>query len=279
MSPQPTVAVIMRSKNEMPHAVKALEGLYRQTWKDFVLYNVDSGSTDDTMATVRRFNTERVTEIPAKAYVPGKVLNDMIGRTREDIIVFMNADAIPCDDEWLARLLAPILSGAADATMSKQVARPDALFVVGYDYERAYDPRNIKQENEDFFSAVACAFRREIWNTTKFPESGYAEDLAWARECRGKGVRFKLVLDSVVEHSHDYPIKGLYVKKFRHGQTYNRIYGQHANLPKQAWACARELVRDFFHAIARGKLQTIPYNIAYRVTIHWALYRGLRTGG
>lgn len=279
MSSQPTVAIIMRSKNEMPHAVRALEGLFRQTWKDFVLYNVDSGSTDDTLATIRRFNPDRIVEIPAKAYVPGKVLNDMIARTHEDIIVFMNADAIPCDEHWLARLLAPIVSGAADAAMSKQVARPDARFVVDYDYQRAYDPRNIKEGNEDFFSAVACAFRRPLWEDTRFPLTGYAEDLAWARECRGKGARFKLVLDSVVEHSHDYTIKGLYVKKFRHGQTYHRIYGQRAHLPRQTWACARELVRDFFHALLRLKPQTIPYNIVYRVTIHWALYRGLRAGG
>ena len=279
MSSEPTVAIIMRSKNEMPHAVKALEGLFRQTWKSFVLYNVDSGSTDDTLPTIRRFNTGRVVEIPAKAYVPGKVLNDMIALTREDIIVLMNADAIPCDEHWLARLLAPIVSGAADAAMSKQVARPDALFVVNYDYERAYDPRNIKQENEDFFSAVACAFRRELWDGTKFPVTGYAEDLAWARECRVKGARFKLVLDSVVDHSHDSTIKGLYRKKFRHGQTYHRIYGQRAHFPRQAWACARELVRDFIHALACFKPQTIPYNLVYRVTIHWALYQGLRAGG
>jgi rhamnosyltransferase len=125
---------------------------------------------------------------------------------------------------------------------------------------------------------VACAFRRGLWERTKFPESGYAEDLAWARACRGGGARFKLVLDSVVEHSHDYTIKALYRKKFRHGQTYRRIYGQRAKAVKQAWACCRELARDLLYALSRGRIDTIPYNVVYRITIHVALHQGLRQG-
>lgn len=271
-----SVAVIMRSMNEMPYAVTALERLFQQTWKDFTLYNVDSGSTDGTVETIRRFNPDRLTEIPAKAYIPGKVLNEMIARTTADIIVFLNADAIPLNEFWLERLLQPILDGAADGSMSKQHARRDARFVVGYDYRRAYDPRNIKAENEDFFSAVACAFRRAWWERIKFPESGYAEDLAWAKECRELGATFKLVLDSEVEHSHNYTLKGLYRKKFRHGQTFNRIYQQQPRAAAQVKACVRELVRDFLYACWRLRPWTIPYNVAYRIVIHRAIHQGLR---
>ncbi len=271
-----TVDIIMRSKNEMPYAVTALEALSRQTWKDFTLYNVDSGSSDGTLETVRRFNAGRLTEIPPKAYIPGKVLNDMIARTSADVIVFLNADAIPLNEFWLERLVRPLVEGRADGTMSKQHARPDARFIVDYDYRRAYDPRNIKEENEDFFSAVACAFLRTWWERIKFPESGYAEDLAWARECREQGARFTLVLDSEVEHSHNYTLKGLYLKKFRHGQTYHRVYRQLPHLGAQARGCVREVIRDFLYACRRLRPCTIPYNIAYRIVIHAAIYQGLR---
>lgn len=271
-----SVAIIMRSKNEMPYATTALESLFRQTCQDFTLYNVDSGSTDGTLEAIRLHNTTRLVEIPSKSYVPGKVLNDMIARTTAPIIVFLNADAIPLGNQWLERLLKPIVDGAADATMSKQTARDNARFAVQYDYRRAYDPRNIKEENEDFFSAVACAFRRELWERKKFPESGYAEDLAWARDCRLQGARFKLVLDSDVEHSHNYTIKELYRKKFRHGQTYQRIYGFKPGWFSQVYKCARELVRDFLYAVSRGRLDTIPYNLVYRITIHLGLFKGSR---
>jgi rhamnosyltransferase len=148
--------------------------------------------------------------------------------------------------------------------------------MVGYDYRRAYDPRNIKQENEDFFSAVACAFKRSLWERIKFPESGYAEDLAWAKDCRKEGARFQLVLDSEVEHSHNYTLKELYRKKYRHGLTYNRIYGRLPNGVAQTLSCLRELVRDGLYTCSRLKLWTIPYNVAYRVVIHVALHNGLK---
>jgi len=271
-----SVAIIMRSKNEMPYAVLALERLSQQTWKDYTLYNVDSGSTDGTLVTVRQANPGHLTEISPKAYIPGKVLNDMIARTSADVIVLLNADAIPLNESWLERLLRPILDGSADATMSKQHARADARFIVDYDYRRAYDPRNIKEENEDFFSAVACAFRRSWWDRIKFPESGYAEDLAWAKECREQGAKFKLVLDSEVEHSHNYTLKDLYRKKFRHGQTYHRIYQQQPRCAAQILTCTREIVRDFLYACRQFRPLTIPYNLAYRIIIHRAIHLGLR---
>ena len=269
-------AIIMRSKNEMPYVVPALDRLAQQTWQDFTLYAVDSGSTDGTLEVVRRTCPDRLTEIPPNGYIPGKVLNDMITKTDADVIVFLNADAIPVNEFWLERLLRPIIEGKADATMSKQWARPDAYFMVGYDYQRAYNPKNIKQENEDFFSAVACAFKRTLWERIQFPESGYAEDLAWAKDCRKLGARFQLVLDSEIEHSHNYTLKELYRKKFRHGQTYYRIYDRRPNALKQVASCLREIVRDGLYACRRLKLWTIPYNVTYRVVIHLAIHNGLK---
>ncbi len=269
-------AIIMRSKNEMPYVVTALERLAQQTYQNFTLYAVDSGSTDGTLEVVRKVCPDRLTQIPPGSYIPGKVLNDMIARTTAEVIVFLNADAIALNEFWLERLLRPILEGTADATMSKQWARPDAYFMVGYDYRRAYDPRNIKQENEDFFSAVACAFKRSLWDRIKFPESGYAEDLAWAKDCRQAGARFQLVLDSEIEHSHNYTIKELYRKKYRHGLTYNRIYDRLPNGFAQTISCLRELVRDGLYTCSRLKLWTIPYNLTYRIVIHLAIHNGLK---
>lgn len=273
------VAVIMRSKNEMPHLPPALESLKRQTFQDFTLWAVDSGSTDGSLEELQKgVAAEQLVQIRPEDYIPGKVLNDMIARTCEEIIVFQNADSIYQSDDALEKLLQPILDGEADATMCSQVTRADAKFIVTYDYLRAYDPKNIKGDNADFFSAVTCAFRRKLWEQTKFPETGYAEDLAWAKACREKGARFKLVTGSVVEHSHNYTLKGLYRKKFRHGVTFAREYGRRASLFFQTLELGKEWIRDLLYALRKGRLDTIPYNIAYRAVIHVALYKGLKAG-
>lgn len=277
-SDQPAVGLIMRSKDEMPHTPAVFAALNNQTYQNFRVYCIDSGSTDGTLDAIRDGEPHELVEIKPEDYVPGRVLNRMVGLTTEPIVVFLNADAIPQSDDWLEKLLVPILADKADATMSKQITRPDAYFIVDYDYRRAYDPKNIKAENADFFSAVACAFRRELWEDEKFYEEGYAEDLVWAARCRAKGARFHLVLDSVVEHSHNYSIPSLTKKKYRHGKVFARLYGQRANWPAQLLACLKECARDILEAVRRGQFATIPYNLHYRITIHRALYRGLRDG-
>jgi rhamnosyltransferase len=273
------VAVIMRSKNEMPCLPEAIASLRRQTFTDIELFAVDSGSTDGSVDVLQKsLDAEHLIQIASKEYVPGKVLNEMTARTTQDFIVFQNADAIFQSDDALEKLLRPLFDGEADAVMCAQVTRPDARFIVTYDYLRAYDPKNIKGDNADFFSAVTCAFRRDLWDKIKIPNIGYAEDVAWAHECRTQGARFKLATDSVVEHSHNYTLKGLYRKKFRHGVTFAQTYGKRANLFSQALGLCKEWARDLFYAVRKGRFDTIPYNVAYRAVIHTGLYRGLKAG-
>jgi rhamnosyltransferase len=272
MSNQKTVAVIMRSKNEQPYTGPALRALFAQTFQDFKLYNVDSGSTDGTLGVVQKFN-EDVVMIGAQDYVPGTVLNEMISQTNEEIIVFLNADAIPQDKFWLQHLVEPILKGDCDASLSRQVSRTDAHFIVQYDYERAYK-KVIRENSHEMFSAVSCAFKKEMWNNIKFYTEGYAEDLVWSTQCYRSGYRFRYVAESVVEHSHNYELKHLFKKKFRHGLVYFRLLGQKPSFFKQSYLWLREICRDLLKACKRKEWLTIPYNLAYRSIIHAAIYRG-----
>ncbi len=270
------LAIVMRAKNEMPHATRALAALRSQRRTDWTLFAVDSGSTDGTLQAIREFLPFRLEEILPADYEPGPVLNRMIALTTEPIVVLLNADAVPLDDRWLENLVAPIEAGIADATMSVQVPRPDAELLVADDYRRAYDPKNIKPGNEDFFSAVACAFRRGLWEDRPFKSKGYSEDLAWARECRAAGARFLLVPDSRVEHSHNYTLRELHTKRYRHGRAFVAIFGSRPEPLRQTLACAREMARDLLLAARHGHWTGIPFHLAYRFTIHRALYLGLR---
>jgi len=268
----PTVAIIMRAFNEMPHVQRSLAMLERQNLRDFDLFAVDSGSTDGTLQALRAACRD-VIQIAPGDYLPGKVLNDAIARTHHEIIVLLNADAVPLSDHWLEQLIAPVLEGRADAAFSQQVARDDARFIVAYDYQRAYNPAKTAS---GFYSAVACAFRRDIWEVRKFREQGYAEDTIWARECIKAGSRILLVPDSRVEHSHNYPLKELLRKKRRQAKALAECGYLKPNLPAEATVCCREMLRDFFYALFRLRPDTIPYNLVYRIAIHAGTYKGIR---
>jgi rhamnosyltransferase len=272
----PTVAIIMRAFNEMPHVQRALSMLECQTFRAFDLYAVDSGSSDGTLQALQAACGEAgVQQIAPADYMPGKVLNEAIARTHHEIILLLNADAIPLSNDWLERLIGPILDGHADATFSRQVARDDARVIVAYDYQRAYNPAKVAP---GFYSAVACAFRRDLWETRTFREHGYAEDTIWAREGIKEGLRILLAADSVVEHSHNYTLKELFAKKRRQARALAECHFLDPRPGAEIYVCFRELIRDFCYALFRLKLGTIPYNIAYRVAVHAGTHKGLREG-
>ena len=271
-----SVAIIMRSKNEMPYLRAVLEALRHQSHAAFEFYAVDSGSTDGSREALRAFCAPgRLTCIEPAAYVPGAVLNTAIERTGQEIIVLLNGDAVPQSDSWLERLLQPILANEADATFSRQTARPDARFIVDYDYRRAYASG---PTSEPLFSAAACAFRRSLWEQHPFRSEGYAEDAIWASVCRLFNARFRLVPDSVVEHSHNYTLRQLYQKRFRHGLSFAQALGHTVSPGQRLLLCGREAMRDFLYACRRLRPDTIPYNLTYRITIHAGMQRGLKEG-
>lgn len=272
------VAIIMRSKNEQPYAGQTLAALFRQANQNFVLYNVDSGSTDGTLEVVKEFNPrpELVTEIKPGDYIPGRVLNTMIEKAPERIIVLLNADCVPQDEFWLERLLEPLYRGEADGVTSRQIARPDAHFMVRYDLDRVYGPANRGKTGHSFFSAAACAFRRELWESNKFPEEGWGEDFVWAVQCRAAGARFAIAVDSVVEHSHNYTLKTLFRRERGHGMVYFQVLKEPPSALREGVALARHLVRDLLYALRHGRPDTIPFNVAYRATFNYAHFSGRR---
>jgi len=280
MKDAPPVAVIMRSKNEEPYATPALERLFRQTYPNFTLYNVDSGSTDGTLEAIKKHNPNpgNIKEIQPTDYVPGRVLNDMIASVKEEIIVLLNADCIPQADSWLSTLLQPLLLNDVDAVTSRQVARPDAYFIVAYDLDRGYGDNNMKKKRHNFFSAAACAFKRRIWEEEKFPEDGWGEDFVWAMNCARRGVRFDIVVDAVVEHSHNYTYSTLYRRERGHGIVHYQMLNETPSILRQGFTCFKHIVRDVLYALRKGRPLTIPYNVAYRVTFHWAHFQGKRAG-
>ena len=88
-----SVSIIMRCKNSDWVIAQALAGLYSQTFKDFELLVIDSGSTDRTLEIVRQYPC-RLIEIEAKQYYPGAVLNMALEEAKADLIVFQNSDAV-----------------------------------------------------------------------------------------------------------------------------------------------------------------------------------------
>ena len=79
----PQVSIIMRVYNEMPYIKYALRKLKQQSFQDFELIVVDSGSTDGSYEVAQEANPDIIYQIPPGSYVPGRVLNEAISKDRK----------------------------------------------------------------------------------------------------------------------------------------------------------------------------------------------------
>lgn len=276
----PTVSIIMRSRNDIRYIEQTLEMIFKQKYDDFELINVDSGSTDGTYDVIRKYNHDVVYQIEPEDYIPGRVLNDAIAKCRGEIVVFNNSDCIPQDERWLAELIKPILDGEnVVATFGKQIPRNDALPLVRKDYERAFQEGEISQTWRHFFSLATSAAPRET--LTKWPfdnDVQYSEDIDWSYNMKQRGFDIVYVAGAVVEHSHNYTLGEVYKRFHGEGAAEGHIYGHlglHDRfLMKVLKPAATETFRDMVYLCRGHRLGWIPYSPVYRAIQKYAVYRG-----
>ena len=137
-----------------------------------------------------------------------------------DIICFISQDIVIEDNNWLQKLVGPIIRNEADATYSRQISKYQNI----EQYTRAYnygESSYIKTKkdigklglNTFFFSDSASAINKKVfaglnyYDGKDFPTN---EDMYIAYKLIINGYRIKYCADSVVYHSHDFTLKEIY---------------------------------------------------------------------
>jgi rhamnosyltransferase len=224
--------------------------LRKQRRQDFELLCVDSGSTDGTWEALQAFKPDIIYQIKPDEYIPGKVLNDAVAKTKGDVIVFNNADCIPQNEFWLENLVAGLESTPERciiAAFANQLPRPDAIPLVQKDYERAFGDGSVHKTWRHFFSLASSAVSRDIIIQYPFnPDIRYSEDIEWSWRMKKLGKSIIYAQDARVEHSHNYDLKQL-IKRYKgEGRAEKAIYGEEY-AQDQNTGFAREF--DFIHSV------------------------------
>jgi len=223
--PHPATSIIIRAKNEEAMLGETLRRLHTQTFRDFEIILVDSGSTDRTIEIARGFASVRVVQMPASDFTFGRALNLGCRHSRGDIMVFLSAHALPGTDRWLAKLLAPFEDHQVAGVWGAQARRPGA--------EPA--PRLVRQDLSGFHRNIYFGFnnsngaaRKAIWERFPFHEGmPGSEDKEWAMRVLALG--YTLVHDSeaFVYHRHEDSIRQAWWRSHREHLGYVQFLPEH----------------------------------------------------
>lgn len=212
------VSIIIPAKNEEENIGKCLGIIYAQeTNYRFEVIVIDSGSSDQTMDIVKTYSPVQLVEIPSGEFGHGKTRNLGAESSKGDYIVFLNADAIPVNKNWLNPLIVPFIKDKKIAGVySRHIPQEGCYLYMVRDIQKSMPEKpmvrsQVKPLEFMIFSTVSCAIPREVWEKYPFKDDIIiAEDQEWAGRLLDRG--FKIVYEpaSRVYHSHNYTPRQLF---------------------------------------------------------------------
>ena len=149
-----------------------------------------------------------------------------------DIIVFITQDIDIRNEDWLEKLVEPIINNEAEACFSRQLTKYDNI--EKYTREKNYPSESYINTKYDikkkglrtfFFSDASSAIKTEIFkklNGYDGKDLPISEDMYIAYKIIMNGYRIKYCADSVVYHSHKFTLKQLYNRYYDTGRFFKQ---------------------------------------------------------
>ncbi len=240
---KPEVSVFIPVKNEEKNLPKLLGMIYSQkTDRPFEVVVIDSGSTDGTLEILKQYAV-RVYQIPPEEFNHGQTRNQGVEKCHGEHVLLMSADALPTREDWLEKILRNFEDPKVAGVYCRQMPYDNARALIKRRIESYFGPRTERivkslknpkdyeqmspQEKFEFcaFDDVCSCLRKNVWETYKYDEVDFAEDLTWSRKVLLAGYKIVYEPEAMVIHSHN----KTFLKESRdmykcHRQLY-RIFG------------------------------------------------------
>ncbi len=199
----PETSIVIRAFNEERWLPELFEALHRQQYRDFETLVVDSGSIDRTRE-IATANGARLVCLRSEDFTFGYSLNIGIEAARGSFIVIISAHAIPTDEHWLSRLIAPLRRPGTAMVFGGQRGHAISKFSEARDFERVFHSKPMSMDDDHVFVNNAnSAIRKDLWEQHRFDEGlPGLEDAEWAKYWIPRGLEVFYEPSACVYHVH-----------------------------------------------------------------------------
>lgn len=263
------ISLIVPTLNAGQYIEPLLQRLKLQTVPIDEIVVIDSESDDDTVAKAQKFDGVKTMTVLRKDFNHGGTRDLAIQQTTGDIILCITQDALPCDEFYVERLIAPFAEDEKIAMASgRQVPRPDANPIEKLTREFNYPEVCFTRSKEDiprlgvktFFASDCCsAYRRSAYEAIGGFDKHILinEDMKIAAQFIYAGYKIAYVGAAGVWHSHDYSLKQQYTRNFdvsafmtMHPDLFSGISATSEGIKMVKWVEKKLLSRGRFFSAA-----------------------------
>lgn len=208
------ISVIIPTLNAEHEIDALLIALDRQSIQPNEILVVDSASEDKTIELVQKHKRVRLLEIDRQDFNHGTTRDMALNESSGDFVCFLTQDAVPVSDDYLKRLVAPMVEDSNIALVSgrqlpKANARRFEQLVRDFNYPGAPSVRSkgdLKKFGiKTFFASDTCsAYRRTAYlECGGFDHVNTNEDMLMAAKFIASGMKVAYEPRAEVYHSHN----------------------------------------------------------------------------
>lgn len=226
-------SVLIPAKDEALNIRACLDAVFSQAASTkFEVILVDSGSTDGTPEIVSGYPV-RLYRIAPEAFHHARTRNYLASLAQGTYLVYLNADAFPTSPNWLNSLLSNFSDSSVGAVYGRHLPKPDCnlerqvVLSAMYGGEKVIKEPSRRQElgyRYYHLSTVNAAIRRDVWESTGFPEElKIYEDVGIAKRILDGGWRIVYEPSASVYHSDNHTSQGLFKRYFDLGVIWKQL--------------------------------------------------------
>jgi len=275
---KPRVSIVIRAFNEEKHLGNLLEAIKSQSFQDYEIILVDSGSTDRTLAIASRFPV-KVEHINPGDFTFGRSLNLGLSAANGEIAVIASAHVLPLDGLWLKNLISPFGDDKVALAYGKQRGGSESKFSEAHHFKHWFPNHSDLDQLHAYCNNANLALRLSSWKQHPFDETLTGlEDLAWSSTLREQGHKIAYVAEAGVTHLHDETSAQIVNRHRREAIALKRI------LPKSRFTLwhftslfVRSVISDWAAALRQQAfLREAIGIIIFRYLQYLGTYRGYR---
>jgi rhamnosyltransferase len=277
----PKVSIIIRCYNEEQNIGKLLSGIMVQTYQDFEIILVDSGSTDATLAIAGGYPI-RVISISPEEFSFGRSLNLGCQVAKGEYLIVVSAHVYPVSRDWIEQLLRPFSTPQVALVYGKQRGDATTKYSEHQIFSRWFpDTSNYNQDNP-FCNNANAAVRKSLWQEFPYNEllTGL-EDVAWSNRIMEAGYCIAYSSEAEIVHIHNESARRIYNRYRREAIAFKSIFSEeNFVLSDFIRLFFSNVFTDYYHAIhERLLLRNIVSIPLFRLMQFWGTYKGFHQHG